>query len=233
MNLKSLEKHLVRSIVTQTNPKDVFCKGSRYEIYKNGYIIRLCEALKSNFEKTHDAIGFEQFAKLALEYIRQNPSFHPNINLYGHNFPKWIKQSRWIKDWPFLYDMVILDESIKKSFEAQSTKPFQVDTSLYPNKLANACLLFSKHALIKHFHYSVIDFPDVIVKSNHTVLFYKCFEKVYFKKLKPYEANLFIKLKKGLTLNQALADLKQTQPNEVYETFLFWISQCIIEKVLP
>ena len=48
--------------------------GRRFEVYAGAYRLRLTEALKANHPVLHQALGDEQFDRLALAYLEAHPS---------------------------------------------------------------------------------------------------------------------------------------------------------------
>jgi hypothetical protein len=62
------------------------------KIYQNSMRATLFNSLTKIFPACKRLVGEDFFAQLAWDYIDHHPSFSPNLNHYGENFPEWIER---------------------------------------------------------------------------------------------------------------------------------------------
>ncbi len=82
------------------------------KIYKTDYFCRLQGVLGEHFPMTWKIMGDEQFHKFSGDYVLKNPSQSWDINIYGHEFPLYLKTSLHpivLDHFPFLPDLAQLE----------------------------------------------------------------------------------------------------------------------------
>lgn len=99
-NLSDLQLLIQKSVQSRTLPHELMdlvlekppiSISDRISIYQDAYQIRLLESLRDDFSRVESAIGEDQFEKLALDFIRDNPSLVRNLAEYSENFPAFVK----------------------------------------------------------------------------------------------------------------------------------------------
>ena len=80
--------HELMDLILEKPPISI---GDRISIYQDAYQIRLLESLRDDFSRVESAIGEDEFEKLALDFIRDNPSIVRNLAEYSENFPAFVK----------------------------------------------------------------------------------------------------------------------------------------------
>lgn len=82
-----------------------------FAVYTEGYKVRLTEALGDTYETVWKFAGDEIFFEVCEDYISKNPSTTYNLNDYGTSFPDYLKSLPAQNDYPFLYDLAVLDQN--------------------------------------------------------------------------------------------------------------------------
>lgn len=67
--------------------------ASRLAVYRHNFYFGLLAQLRQAFPITRKQLGDAQFKSLALQYIQQSPPASENLNLYGKDFPEYLRQS--------------------------------------------------------------------------------------------------------------------------------------------
>jgi hypothetical protein len=63
----------------------------RLHIYRHAYVARLVECLQDDFGAVANAVESERFEALCRKYIEQFPSRQPNLNVFGAQFPRFLR----------------------------------------------------------------------------------------------------------------------------------------------
>lgn len=74
------------------NRQPDFAKARLY-IYKDGYYLRLIEALQKDYPGVFSLLGKEAFKEMTTQYIDQKPSQHYSVNVFGSKIPGFLKQT--------------------------------------------------------------------------------------------------------------------------------------------
>jgi hypothetical protein len=64
----------------------------RADIYRQGYVLRLLEALKKDYQVLRGYVGADLFEQLAREYIRTYPSDSFSICIFGRHFGRFLAE---------------------------------------------------------------------------------------------------------------------------------------------
>lgn len=126
------------SIIIEKPPISV---QARIKIYQDAYRIRMLESLRDDFSRVEEAIGENEFEKLAIRFIHKNPSKVRNLAEYSQSFPDFIKTQKphlypeAITDWLEILSLNAEPPTDQMSAEdVQSGKPFKIET--LPSTLA-------------------------------------------------------------------------------------------------
>lgn len=97
----------------------------RFDIYAGAYRLRLTEALKANYPVLHQAVGDEQFGKLALAYLDAHPSVYANIRWFGDRLDHFVhRHTEWLPH-PALADLIRLEWALCAAFDAADREILQ------------------------------------------------------------------------------------------------------------
>ncbi|MCA8955015.1 MAG: putative DNA-binding domain-containing protein [Planctomycetes bacterium] len=112
-------------VVKGAGPTEVY---RRLDVYNGGYFARLKEALESDFAGLVHALGEPGFRHLALGYVRQHPSRHPNLNVFNRHLPVFLGRQRDLPNRAFLRDLAELEVRITMAFDAEEFTPLDTAT---------------------------------------------------------------------------------------------------------
>lgn len=96
--------------------------GRRFEVYAGAYRLRLTEALKANYPVLHQALGDEQFDRLALAYLEAHPSVSTNIRWFGDRLDDFVRLHDELLSHPALADLIRLEWALCCAFDAPDRK---------------------------------------------------------------------------------------------------------------
>lgn len=93
----------------------------RLSVYRNGYFIRLHDALTVDYPCFCEYIGNEEANRLIRDFVHQNPSSHWDLNLYSIAFANWLKDQENIP--PEALDLARIESAITYTFWGTQSPP--------------------------------------------------------------------------------------------------------------
>ena len=113
------------NLVTKNEPglqikNATFCgclnQDQALNIYKNNYYQNLTKALGNTYEACLKILTKDLFSKLSYSFIKENPFQNNDLAVYGAEFPRLLRKKGPMDVFPFLYELAILERSIKNIF---------------------------------------------------------------------------------------------------------------------
>ena len=92
--------------------------GRRYDVYRNGVIVSLREALSECFPSIVKLLAKENFDNLAREFVRAQLPDTPILAQYGRGFPEFISKHPKLSHLPYLRDVAEIDAAMLKSYHS-------------------------------------------------------------------------------------------------------------------
>ena len=92
--------------------------ATRMSVYADGYVLRLLEAMQTDYPGLKAIAGAEDFEALGRSYIAAHPSRFRNLRWFGGRLPAFLESS---PDWsgrPELADMARFEWAMASSFDA-------------------------------------------------------------------------------------------------------------------
>jgi len=100
------------------NPQGGVSGLERLEVYAQGYIARIHEALNESYKAVEHVLGHEMFVKLTEDYAKRYPSEDYNLSLAGRHLSSFFQDYKTARELPFLGDLASLEWSITEAFHA-------------------------------------------------------------------------------------------------------------------
>ncbi len=91
---------------------------SRLAIYRNAYVSRLTEALRSSFGKLHQVLGDEVFAAAAAAFIAERPSRTRSIRWFGHHLADFLARTAPYEAQPIVAELARVEWALTEVFDA-------------------------------------------------------------------------------------------------------------------
>lgn len=91
---------------------------ARLDIYRDGYYLRLLEALEQDYEVLRALVGKEKFDQLGRDYIHAHPSHFRSIRWYGKELASFLQQKKLIVDQLWLPEMAQFEWLLTEAFDA-------------------------------------------------------------------------------------------------------------------
>ena len=95
---------------------------SQLEIYANAYVMRLVEALRSNYPALHHALGDKGFEVMARCYLERYPSTHASIRWFGDSMARFLQDRDPYRQVPVLSELAAFEWAVRHTIDAADTE---------------------------------------------------------------------------------------------------------------
>lgn len=204
------------AILPEIISDDRLSAKQRLAVYYDAYRIRLMEALKADFEKTHTLLGDELFEQACLAYLDKFPSTHFSVRYFGRSFVEFLSTELPFKNHSLTAEMALFEWTIGHTLDAEDAPLITIPdlSAINPDLWAELTFRFHPSVQFVHFHWDTpqlwqhIDAekpPRDPVYSETPIawLFWRKEIKSLYQSLTPMQAALY----QGITQGQTFGDL--------------------------
>lgn len=226
-------------IFSALTPHPRLSPAQQFAIYSSGYRIRLIAAIKSDYPALLQVIGGEEFDKLALQYIEQTPPTSYNLDIYPHDFAKFVRTQC---DDIFVKELATLEAVIAKVFMLPDSKPLPADKliGLTPEdfaeiklQLRTACQLLQLATNANDWltHWKTTDNTNYeLLTTDYYLLIYRHNNEVKRLELSAPAFALLSKLNDGFSVGEALDMVINETPYfmpEIASNLQIWFAEWV------
>jgi len=97
-------------------PSGTLTARERADIYRGMYLLRMEEALASDYPVLRDVLGEEDFAALVAGYVTMHPSRSHTLNRLGDHLPSYLES----RD-PFQHALATFELAVTEAFDAEQS----------------------------------------------------------------------------------------------------------------
>jgi hypothetical protein len=218
----------------------------RIGVYHGMYLMRMGEALETDYPVIRYQLGEHQFIHLVRDYVQRHPSTSYTLNRLGDHLPQFFLDE---PEWPqatFLHDLAKLELAMTEVFdeqesphlgshEVEAVPPESWDTArLRP--IAAFRLLEFRHSVVPHLVAYHEDLPSPSPRRGASwVALYRRDYAVLRLELSRAEHDLLRKIVDGASLGDALASAAASksprQQAKVFRWFRTWISEGLFSAI--
>jgi len=118
--------------------------GTRLNIYRNAYQIRLKQALETDHEMLGIYLGDELFELMATGYIAAHPSSFTSLRHFGDRLPEYLKQAEPFYAHPIASELAFFERRLLDVFDAPDSQrvPLSALREIPPGDWPNMKLRF-------------------------------------------------------------------------------------------
>jgi len=118
--------------------------GTRLNIYRNAYQIRLKQALETDHEMLGIYLGDELFELMATGYIAAHPSSFTSLRHFGDRLPEYLKQAEPFNAHPIASELAFFERRLLDVFDAPDSQrvPLSALREIPPGDWPNMKLRF-------------------------------------------------------------------------------------------
>jgi hypothetical protein len=114
-------------------PSETLDPGERVGIYHDMYVLRMEEALESDYPGLSHFLGSKRWRALVRSYIDAHPSRSYTLNVLGRRLPEYVRTAPGISHAGFCHDLARLEWAITEAFDAPETPILtEADVSAVP-----------------------------------------------------------------------------------------------------
>lgn len=117
---KALGRAAIEDVIL---PSRTLEPADRVGIYQAMYLLRMEEALESDYAALKHLIGGHAFRELVRDYVAVHPSVSYTLNRLGDRFPDFVAQWKGAKRPEVLHDLARLELAIAEVFDAPEVEP--------------------------------------------------------------------------------------------------------------
>jgi Putative DNA-binding domain len=136
-DLKSIQNELAASLLSSDRAPDfvrvlTFIKGGklsperRLEIYRHNVSSTLTGALRDLFPVTEKIVSTPFFLRLAEQFVRVTPSVSGDLNMFGSEWPEFLRSHTEAINLPYLEDVAKLEWAWHQAFHAGDYAAFDL-----------------------------------------------------------------------------------------------------------
>ena len=99
-------------------PSATLTAEERVDVYHGMYLLRMAEALESDYPALAHFLGPERWHGLVREYVAEHPSTSYTLNVLGRQLPDWLRGHGRLPARLFCRDLARLEWAVAESFDA-------------------------------------------------------------------------------------------------------------------
>src|SRR5579864_3479064 len=109
-------------------PSKTLTAAERLNVYREMYLLRMEEALTSDYPALKHYLGDEEFMRLVTRYVEVYPSRSYTLNRLGDHLPEFVATLDDLPKKDFLHDLARLEYALTCVFDAGETAPMTPET---------------------------------------------------------------------------------------------------------
>jgi hypothetical protein len=230
-------------------PSATLTPAQRVGVYQNMYLLRMEEALASDYPGLKHFLGDEGFFSLVRDYVQVHPSRSYTLNRLGDRLPDFVAVAPDVRRRDFCADLARLERALSQVFDAPETKALsagEIDP-IAPEAWERARLTPVAAFRLLALRYPATAYMDTLHDARHRhpaarrqdtyVAVYRRDYSVYRHDLARGAHDLLADLVAGKPLGKAVAAaLKRggrhrPQPDDLFRWFRQWVAAGIFQKV--
>jgi hypothetical protein len=230
-------------------PSRTLTPAERLDVYHGMYLIRMEEALASDYPALKHFLGDEGFFDLVRDYVQAYPSRSFSLNPLGYRLPDFVKTASGLKRPDFCHELADLELAVAQAFDGPETPRLRESeiAAVAPEAWENARLQPVGTLRLLSFRYPVNDYLQTVLDDNHDhpkarlkdqwIAVYRREYVVYRLDLSRAAHDLLADLVGGTPLGEAIGKALKTggrrapSEHELFRWFRQWVSVGVFQSV--
>ena len=149
-------------------PSRTLDPAERLEIYQGMYVLRMAEALASDYPALQHFLGDHGFHELVSDYVEVFPSRSYTLNRLGEHMPDYLRKARALKHHAFLSELARLELAVAQVFDAPEVSPLsEAQIAAVPAEdWARAVLKPVRAFQLLHLRYNANDYAQAVKQGT-------------------------------------------------------------------
>jgi Putative DNA-binding domain len=230
-------------------PSKTLAPLERLGIYQGMYLLRMEEAMASDYAALKHFLGDETFFDLVRAYVQVHPSENASLNPLGHHLPAFVKTATGLKRPDFCHELARLEIAVAESFNGPETPRLGEEqiAKVPPEAWETARLKPVGTFRLLSFRYPVNEYLQTVLDDNHDhpkarlkdswIAVYRRDYMVYRLDLSRAAHDLLADLAAGTPLGEAISKAMKTggrrapSEHELFRWFRQWVSVGVFQSV--
>lgn len=230
-------------------PSRTLTPVERLGVYHGMYLLRMRDALASDYEALAHFLGERAFFALVRDYVQLYPSRSYTLNRLGDQLPEFLRNATGYPRREFCVDLARLENAIAQVFDAPETRALSEAqiASVAPEAWEHARLRTVPAFQLLSFRYPVNAYLQTLRDDNHDhpkprqksewVAIYRRDFAVYRLELRREAHALLADLAAGLCLGDAIGAAitrggkRAPKPDELFRWFREWVAGGVFSAV--
>lgn len=230
-------------------PSKALTPTERVGVYHGMYLLRMVEALESDYPGLQHFLGDEGFRELVRGYVQAYPSRSYSLNRLGDHLPEYVKDAPGIRRRDFCCDLARLELAVNQVFDAPETPPLSAEAiaAVTAEAWERARLRPIEAFRLLSFRYSVNAYLQTVKDDDHHhprirlkatfVAVYRRNYSVYRLELARAAHDLLRDLVEGMPLGEAVAVAlrhgggRAPRAEQLHRWFREWVSGGLFRSV--
>ena len=221
----------------------------RLAIYHGMYLLRMEEAMSSDYPALKHFLGDRGFFDLVRDYVQVYPSRSFTLGPLGRHLPEFVKTARGLKRPDFCYELARLEQTVAEAFEGPETPRLSEAqiAAVAPEAWEAARLKPVATFHLRSFRYPVNDYLQTVLDDDHDhpkprlkdqwIAIYRRDYSVYRLDLSRTAHDLLSDLATGMSLGKAITKAMKTggrrapSEHELFRWFRQWVAVGVFQSV--
>jgi len=230
-------------------PSRTLTPAERLDVYHGMYLLRMEEALASDYPALKHFLGDEGFFDLVRDYVQVHPSKSFSLNPLGYHLPEFVKTATGLKRPDFCHELAQLELAVAQAFDGPETARIgeAAIAAVPPEAWETARLAPVATFYLLSFRYPVNDYLQTVLDDNHDhpkarlkdqwIAVYRRDYVVYRLDLTRAAHDLLADLVRGTPLGDAIGKALKTggrrapSEHELFRWFRQWVSVGVFQSV--
>jgi hypothetical protein len=228
-------------------PSQTLTPEERIEIYQGMYVLRMADALASDYPSLKHFLGEHGFFELVRDYVQVYPSRSYTLNRLGDHLPEFLMNARGQKHQAFLADLARLELAVAEVFDAPEGASLSASQigAVRVEEWERAVLRVVPAFQLLSLRYNANDYTQAVKQAKRVprprlkqawVAIYRRGYAVYRHELPHAAHDLLFDLARGICLGQAVQAAlerpgRRPQEQQLFRWFREWVSGGIFASV--
>lgn len=120
-------------------------KEMRIGVYVDAYVLRLLEALRTNYPALHQLLGDDEFDRMACRYLATHPPSHTSIRWFGVHLSDFFRHEAPYVSIPSIAELADFEWALRHTIDAADAEILSVESLQAIAPESWATLTFSLH----------------------------------------------------------------------------------------
>lgn len=244
---ESVKNEYAGDVSQMVVPSRTLTSAERVGVYRGMYLLRMEEALTTDYPVLKSFLGDEVFFELISRYVERYPSRSHSLNFLGRSLPKFIGESTDLADREFLRDLAAFELAIAEVFDEEQTPVLSPEeiakvpeqawetARLQPIAALRLCKFDYPVSMFKEAYRDDEGFPEVL-PGNQWLAIHRRDYRVYWTTLDEPGYDLLGLLAKGGVLGEVIESIclkyeGQVGDVEIFTWFQDWVSQGLFQSL--